>query len=183
MDHEQAKQQQEAERRAQEVRRVTQEVSRKAENAGRAMGEMASVGAETAAVWADASERTMRELLELGAGTAKETAKLYNEMQQGMIDAVRDMQSMAFRWHAMWPEMFRDPFRWYQRAMMDTVDYAQKHFKLMGGTAEALTESVERLQHSAEEAGKGIEQTFSTATSRMREVYAKADRAAERSAA
>jgi methyl-accepting chemotaxis protein len=182
MDNEQAKQQ-EAERRAQEARRRAHEVSRKAENAGRAMGEMASVGAETAAVWADASERAMRELLELSAGTAKETAKLYNEMQQSMIDAIRDMQSMAFRWNAMWPEMFRDPFRWYQRTMMDSVDYAQRNFKLIGGTAEALTESVERLQHTAEEAGKGIQETFTSATSRMREVYAQADRAAERSAA
>jgi hypothetical protein len=182
MDNEQAKQQ-EAERRAQEARRRAHEVSRKAENAGRAMNEMASVGAETAAVWADASQRAMRELFELSTGTAKESAKVYNEMQQGILDGIREMQSLVFRWNMMWPEMYRDPFRWYQRAMMDSVDYAQKNFKLIGGTAEAVTESVERLQHSAEEAGKGIQETFSTATSRMREVYAQADRAAERSAA
>ncbi|MGH7277586.1 MAG: hypothetical protein ACREJG_02770 [Candidatus Rokuibacteriota bacterium] len=172
---------QEMERRGQERRRA-QEAGRTAHDAGRAMGEMASIGAESAAVWADANQRALGEIFELTAGTAKEGARLYGQMQQNAIDVVREMQSAALRWQTMWPEMFRDPFRCYQRMVMDSVDYAQRGFRLMGGAAEAMTESVDRLQQSAAEAGKGIQETFSSATSRMKDVHAQGD-ARERSAA
>jgi hypothetical protein len=167
--------QQEAERRAQDRRRA-QEAAKKAQDAGRAMGDMASISAETAVVWAEANHRAMRELFELTAGTAKEAARLYGDIQQNAIDAFREMQTAALRWNVLWPEMFRDPFRYYQRAVMDSVDYAQKSFRVMGGAAEAVTQSVDRLQQTAEEAGKGIQETFTTATTKMREVYAQAER-------
>jgi hypothetical protein len=170
--------QQEVERRNQERRRET---ARKAQDAGRAVAEMAGIGGETAVVWADANQRAMRELFELTAGTAKEGARLCGEMQQSAIDALREMQTTALRWNTIWPEMFRDPFRCYQRMVMDSVDCAQRSFRLMAASADAMTQSVDRLQQSAEEAGKGIQETFTSATSKMREVYSQGN--GERSAA
>ena len=50
---------------------------------------------ETMTVWADANQRVLRELAELSAATAKEGVRLYAELQQSGIEAVRDAQATA----------------------------------------------------------------------------------------
>jgi hypothetical protein len=165
-----------------DARRQARETSRRTQDAGRVASEAAGVTAETAAVWADANQRAIREVYELSTETAKEAAKCYGQLQQTAIELCGEMQAAMFRHQALWPEAFRDPLRWYQDVVMNGVSYAQRHFRLVGGTAEALARSVERLQATAEERGKGIQETFSTATSRMRDLYSEAERMTERAA-
>jgi predicted deacylase len=127
---------------------------------------------ETLSVWADANQRVMHELAELSAVTAKESVRLYGEIAQSMVQALSDAQAQSLRWQAAWQEAPKDPMLWYHRALSETVDNAQKAFRLLEGHAQAVTKSAERLSTTAEQAGKGIQETFSSVVTKMKEVYA-----------
>ena len=127
---------------------------------------------ETMTVWADANQRVLRELAELSAATAKEGVRLYAELQQAGIEAARDAQATALRWQSAWQEAPRDPLAWYQRALTDSVENAQKWFRILEGNAQAVTRTAERLQTTAEQTGKGIQESFSEAVTKLKDVYA-----------
>ncbi len=127
---------------------------------------------ETLTLWADANQRVLRELAELSATTAKEGVRLYTELQQSGIEALREAQATALRWQSTWPEAPRDPLAWYQRALTDGVENTQKWFRILEGNAQAVTRTAERLQTTAEQAGKGIQESFSEAVTKMKDVYA-----------
>jgi hypothetical protein len=127
---------------------------------------------ETLTVWADANQRVLRELAELSAATAKESVRLYAELQQSAIEAMREAQATALRWQVTMQEAPKDPMTWYQRALTDGVENTQKAFRMLEGNAQAVTKSAERLQTTAEQAGKGIQETFSTVVTKMKDVYA-----------
>src|SRR6188474_2653984 len=118
---------------------------------------------EAMTLWADANQRVLRELAELSAATAKEGVRLYAELQQTGIEAVRDAQSTAMGWQTSWQDAPRDPMAWYQRALTDSVDNAQKWFRILEGNAQAVTRTAERLSTTAEQTGKGIQESFSEA--------------------
>jgi len=127
---------------------------------------------ESMTVWADANQRVLRELAELSAATAKEGVRLYAELQQAGIEAVRDMQGTALGWQMSWQEAPRDPLAWYQRALTDGVENAHKIFRIMEGNAQAVTRTAERLSTTAEQTGKGIQESFSEAVTKLKDVYA-----------
>jgi len=127
---------------------------------------------ETLGVWADANQRVLRELAELSATTAKESVRLYGEIAQSMVQAIGDAQAQSLRWQAAWQDAPKDPMAWYHRALSEGVDNAQKAFRILEGNAQAVTKSAERLSTTAEQAGKGIQETFTTVVSKMKEVYA-----------
>ncbi len=134
------------------------------QNAGKAV--------ESITVWADANQRVLRELAELSAATAKESVRLYAELQSTAIEAFRDAHASGLRWQAAWQDYAKDPMGWYQRVLTDSVDGAQKAFRIIEGNAQAVTKSAERLQTTAEQAGKTIQETFSSVVTKMKDVYA-----------
>jgi hypothetical protein len=123
-------------------------------------------------LWADANQRVLREMAELSAATAKEGVRLYAELQQAGLEALREAQGVALRWQSIWQEAPRDPLAWYQRALTDGVEQTQQWFRLLEGNAQALTRSTERLQTTAEQAGKGIQESFSQTVTKLKDVYA-----------
>jgi len=127
---------------------------------------------ESMTVWADANQRILRELAELSAATAKESVRLYAELQQTGIEAVRDVQATALGWQTSWQDAPRDPMAWYQRALTDSVENAQKWFRILEGNAQAVTRTAERLSTTAEQTGKGIQESFSEAVTKLKDVYA-----------
>ena len=127
---------------------------------------------ETLTLWTDANQRVLRELAELSAATAKESVRLYGEIAQSMVQALSDAQAQSLRWQAAWQDAPKDPMAWYHRALSEGVDNAQKAFRLLEGNAQAVTKSAERLSTTAEQAGKGIQETFSGVVTKMKEVYA-----------
>jgi hypothetical protein len=129
---------------------------------------------ETLTVWADANQRVLRELAEMSAATAKESVRLYAELQQSGIEAMREAQASALRWQSTWQEAPRDPLAWYQRAMADGVEHTQKWFRMFEGNAQAMTRTAERLQTTAEQTGKGIQESVSEAVTKLKDVYAAA---------
>ena len=134
-------------------------------------GQLTGKVVETMTVWADANQRVLRELVELSTATAKEGVRLCGELQQGALETLRSSQSAAAHWQSAWANGPKDPAQLYQKALMTGVDGVEKAFKLMEGQAQAITRSAERLQSSAEQAGKGIQETYIAVVEKMKDVY------------
>ena len=139
--------------------------------AGEVLGEMSGRTVEAMTAWAEANQRVVRELVDLSVGAAKESVRLYAELQQGAIEAVREGQTSAMRWQGGWQDAPKDPMQWYQKALVESVDHAQKFFRMLEGNAQAVTRSAERMQTSAEQAGKGIQETFEATVTRVKDAY------------
>ena len=139
--------------------------------AGEYFGQVSGKTVEAIGMWAEANQRVLRELVDLSVGAAKEGVRLYAELQQGAVEAVRDGQATAMKWQASWQDGVKDPMEWYQKTLVGAVDGTQKVFRLLEGNAQALTRSAERLQASVEQAGKGIQETFETTVGRMKDTY------------
>ena len=142
-----------------------------ATKAGELLGQVSGKAVETLGVWAEANQRALRELVDLSVCAAKEGVRLHGELQQGAVEAVRDGQATAMKWQASWQDALKDPMECYQQALVGTADSAQKLFRLIEGNAQAVTRSAERLQASAEQAGKLIQETFETTIARLKNVY------------
>ncbi|PYN82107.1 MAG: hypothetical protein DMD96_08750 [Candidatus Rokuibacteriota bacterium] len=134
-------------------------------------GQLTGKAVETMTMWADANQRVLRELVEFSAATAKEGVRLYAELQQGALETLRNSQAAAGRWQGAWSDGAKDPVQVYQKAVMNSVDSVEAAFKLLEGQAQAITRSAERLQTSAEQAGKGIQQTYTAVVEKMKDVY------------
>jgi hypothetical protein len=134
-------------------------------------GQFTGKAVEALAVWADANQKIVRELVDLSAGTAKEGVRLYAELQSSAVEAVKDGQSLLLGRRADWQELQKDPVGWYQKNLLDGIEGAQKAFKLVEGNAQAITQSAERLEALAEQAGKEIQQTFATLGTRVKTLY------------
>lgn len=140
-----------------------------AAKAGEMIGQMSGKAVETMTAWAEANQRMLREMVELSVIAAKEGVRLCDELQKRAMEAARDGQAMAMmKWQATWQDAPKDPMAWYQHALAETVDGAQKLFRLVEGNAQAVTRSAERLQTSAEQAGKGIQQVVESTVARMK---------------
>jgi hypothetical protein len=126
---------------------------------------------ETMTVWAEANQRVLRELVELSAGAAKETIRLYGELQQSALEALREGQSTTARWQGGWPEAPKDPMEWYQKVVANGVEGTQKAFRAVETNAQAVSRSAERLQASAEQAGKNIQETFNAVVEKTKGIY------------
>ena len=172
---ESARQSQEAARRQQQSQSATQ-ARETAKNATRVAGQLAGLGTETLTVWSDVAQHALRDVVELSAQATQESARQLTDWQQANMDMFREMQTAAFRWTAIWPEFFRDPFRGYQRSLEESIDAAQRVFELTRRGAEALTQSCQRLERAADDTTRTIGETFREASTRMQDVYARTDR-------
>jgi hypothetical protein len=70
-------------------------------------------------------------------------------------------------------ELRADPFNWYQKGLLTTVDGTQRAFRLMEANAQVVTRSAERLQATAERTGKEIQEALTSYVGRMKELYAR----------
>jgi hypothetical protein len=129
---------------------------------------------EVFSLWADANQKVLRELVDLSASTAKEGVRLYAEMQSSAVEAVKESQAFLLRRQGDLQEAPKDPFGFYQKQVVESVEGAQKAFKLFEGNAQAMTRSAERLQVTAEQTAKEIQATFAQLTGKVKSLYATA---------
>jgi hypothetical protein len=105
---------------------------------------------EAITLWAEANQRLLKELTDFATGTAKEGARLCAEIQQNAVKVLGETPS-ALPWQpGVWQEGY------------------QKAFKLFEGNVQAVTRSAERVQASAEQAGKGIQEAFAAIGEKMK---------------
>ena len=156
-----------AQRTALEAGRRVQESTKEA---AKAVTELADRGAQASAALTEANQRVLNEFMGLSLETAQETTRLFLQLQQSMIDMLRESQAATLRCQMSWPEVFKDPLRWYQSVWQESMEGARKAFGVVNGTSEAVTESVNRMQASTQQAGTKIEDALSAAASKMKDV-------------
>jgi hypothetical protein len=108
-----------------------------------AIGQIGNKALDTLTIWADANRRVLGALIELSAAGANESLRLCGELQQNTLDAFRDAQATSLPWPGS---------------------------RLLEGNAQAVTRAAERLQASAEQAGRGIQETFGSTGAKLKDV-------------
>ena len=174
--------------RAQESARQTQEAARRAQqqqqqraregasDATKVAGQLASLGTETLAVWADVTQNAMRNMFELSTQATQESARQMTDWQRTNVDLLREMQAATFRWTTIWPEALRDPIRCYQRALEESIEGTQRLFEIGRRNAESMMQGYQRLETVTEDTTRTLGETFREAATKMQDVYARSDR-------
>jgi hypothetical protein len=130
--------------------------------------QMTGRAVEAFSVFAEANQKIMRDLVDLSASTAKEGVRLYAELSSSAVEALKEGQSYLLRRQGELQEAPRDPLSVYQKGVLESVEGAQKAFKILESNAQAMTRSAERLQVTAEQTGKDIQATFAQVASRVK---------------
>ncbi len=120
---------------------------------------------------AEANQKILRDLVDLSTSTAKEGVRLYAELQSSAVEALKEGQDYLLSRQSEIQEAPRDPFAFYQKGVLQSVEGAQKAFKIIESNAQAMTRSAERLQVTAEQTGKEIQATFAQVAGRMKSLY------------
>ncbi len=129
---------------------------------------------EAFAAFAETNQRVLQGFVDLSVSTAKEGMRAYAELQSAAVEAARSSQPTSPAPSFPTPEELRaDPFTWYQKGLMTTVDGTQKAFRLVEANAQVVTRSAERLQASTERTGKEIQDALTSYISRMKDIYAR----------
>ena len=134
--------------------------------------QMTGRAVEAFSVFAEANQKIMRDLVDLSASTAKEGVRLYAELSSSAVEALKESQSYLLRRQGELQEAPRDPLSVYQKGVLDSVEGAQKAFKILESNAQAMTRSAERLQVTAEQTGKDIQATFAQVASKVKSLSA-----------
>jgi hypothetical protein len=103
---------------------------------------------EMMTVWAEANQRMLKEWVEFTSGAAREGLRLYGELQVKALEGMK-----AFTEGAYGPQT--------------ACHMAEEN-------VQTLTRTAERLQATAEQAGKGIQATITDAVTKTKEIYARA---------
>jgi hypothetical protein len=128
---------------------------------------------EAFSVVAEMNHRVLQGLVGLSAATAKEGLRACADLQSATVDSVRTAQAQA----AMTPEALEalraNPFAWYQKSLLTMVEATQKAFHFVEANAQVVTRSAERLQASADQTGREIQEALTTSVGRIKEIYAR----------
>lgn len=130
--------------------------------------QMTGRAVEAFSMLAEANQKIMRDLVDLSASTAKEGVRLYAELSSSTVEALKESQSCLLRRQGEMQEAPRDPFSVYQKGMLESVEGAQKAFKMFESNAQAMTRTAERLQVTAEQTGKEIQATFAQVAGKVK---------------
>ena len=123
------------------------------------------------ALWADANQKALRQLIELSTATAAESARVQAELQSSVVQALKNGQSYILAEQKRATALPKDPVGTYQQSVVDSVEGAQRALTLLEASADTITKSAERLQQVAEQTSKGIQSTFATLTRELRTLY------------
>jgi hypothetical protein len=139
-------------------------------DARRMTREQTALGSETAGVWADLNQRVMQNLTDLWLRGAREGARTFTEIQEANLEAWREAQDAAFRLQTMWPDALRDPMRWYQRALEETVDSFSRPLHTINRRADIITRTAGRMRGSTQETGRQMQQTMRRGVSKIQDI-------------
>jgi hypothetical protein len=128
---------------------------------------------DAVSVYAQANERVIGELVELGSSTAREGIKTYIELQAAALEAAREISLPGLPQADMLDELRRDPLAWYRKGLQAVADGTQRATKLVETNAQIVARNAERFQAAAERTVKEIEGAGNTYVNRMREIYSR----------
>ncbi len=139
---------------------------------GKMFEQFADRAVETLTLWADANQQLLRNLADLSARTAEEGVRLVAELQASAVEAVKEGQAYCIRRQGTLDAWPADPMAWCQRGLVEGTEQTQKAFKLLEGNAQAVARSAERVQATAQQAAREIQQTFAAAAAKAKTLYA-----------
>ena len=128
---------------------------------------------DAVSAYAQANERVIGELVELGSSAAREGVKTYLELQAAALEAAREITLPGLPQGDMLDELRRDPLAWYRKGLQAVADGTQRATKLAETNAQIVARNAERFQASTERTVKEIEGAGNTYVNRMREIYAR----------
>jgi len=126
---------------------------------------------EALTLWAEANQKVFRDLADLSANTAKEGARLFAELQASAVEAVKEGQAYWLQRQGEGDVWQKDPFAWYQKSLLEGTERTQKAFKLVEGNAQAIARSAERVQATAEQTAREIQQTFASVAEKAKTLF------------
>jgi head-tail adaptor len=113
-------------------------------------------------------QKTARELLGQLSGKAVETATVWADANQRVLRELVDFSAATAKEGVkLYAELQRSAL---EALRMDSVE---KAFKLLEGHAQTLARSAERIQASAEQTGKSIQETCTAVVAKMTDVCAR----------
>jgi len=126
---------------------------------------------DTLAALAEANQRVVGQLVELGSFAVTERLRTLGELQSAAMEAARSALAPPSPREAF--EEFRhDPLAWYRKILLSALSGPQRVLKLLETDAQIVARSAERFQGSAERSSKEIQDAVSGCVSRLRELYA-----------
>jgi hypothetical protein len=136
------------------TRRTSVEQTTTHERATRPFDVATSLNSDTAALYAGVNQRVIGDLAELS---------------MAVLETLRETQAAGLRLQSIWPDALTDPLGWYQKAVVEGVDCAQRVLVCAGTNARALAQSVDRLQVAAAETGRRVRETLASTVGGLRE--------------
>ena len=116
--------------------------------------------------------KTVKEVVEEGVAETTALLKEYEDINEkfGLPEYYEDADAMEklMNRQGELQEVSRDPFSVYQKGVLESVEGAQKAFKMLETNAQAMTRSAERLQVTAEQTGKEIQATFTQVAGKVK---------------
>ena len=122
-------------------------------------------------VYTDASLQATRQLTDFAANAAKETVSLYAELQAANVEALQEGQACVMKYVSVTPEKVKDPKDAYQQVMQEFGGSAEKLNKLVQSNTHAVMRSTEQYWLSAQQAGNGIQDTYTQAYEKLTKLY------------
>jgi len=132
--------------------------------------EIGSKTLDTLAPLADANQRVVGQLLDLGSFAVTDRLRTLGELQSAAMDAARSALAPPSPREAF-EEFRQDPLAWYRKSLLSALSGPQRVLKLLETDAQIVVKSAERFQGSAERSSKEIQDTVSGCVSRLRELY------------
>jgi hypothetical protein len=134
------------------------------ERTSRAFEHTAPPNGDAAALSIGISQRVIGPLAELSMVAVKENARLATELSILALEAIQESHSAALRRLSAWPDALTDPLHLCHRGCRDALDSAQRALLLMATTARLVTQSAERMQTAATDAGRRVREALEGST-------------------
>jgi len=125
---------------------------------------------EAAVAVAQTSQRVLEEVIDLSAQAARESVRACGELQTLALDAMRQTPHLFADPATLATELRQDPWAWHRRSLAATTTGAQETLRWLEAQAQVWGRSAERLQASAVETGKHLQEAFAACAARLREI-------------
>jgi DNA anti-recombination protein RmuC len=134
------------------------------ERTSRAFEHTAPPNGDAAALSIGISQRVIGPLAELSMVAVQGNARLATELSILALEAIQESHSAALRRLSAWPDALTDPLHLCHRGCRDALDSAQRALLLMATTARLVTQSAERMQTAATDAGRRVREALEGST-------------------
>ena len=135
------------------------------ERTSRAYEHTTAPNGDAAALSIGVTQRVIGPLTEVSIAAAKEHTRLATEIQILALETLHESHAAAMRRLAAWPETSMDPLNLCHRGWLEALDSAHRALMVMGTTARLVTQSSERLQAAATDAGRRVREALDSSSS------------------